>query len=70
MTDDLADADLTLADEIAALLLQADDGDEAAEKALADRYATDNRLRPGARVRSFSPVSDTVSSVDLRVSRR
>ncbi|MEU8019685.1 transglutaminase-like domain-containing protein [Micromonospora parva] len=70
MTDDLADADLTLADEIAALLLQADDGDEAAEKALADRYATDSRLRPGARVRSFSPVSGAVSTVDLRVSRR
>ncbi|MCF0094909.1 transglutaminase domain-containing protein [Micromonospora sp. MH99] len=70
MTDDLADADVTLADEIAALLLKADDGDEAAEQALADRYATDSRLRPGARVRSFSPVSNAVSTVDLRVSRR
>ncbi|MEU8254981.1 transglutaminase domain-containing protein [Micromonospora inaquosa] len=70
MTDDLADADLTLADEIAALLLAADDGDEAAEKALADRYATDSRLRPGARIRTFSPVSGTVSAVDLRLSRR
>ncbi|RAO35933.1 hypothetical protein PSN13_02357 [Micromonospora saelicesensis] len=70
MTDDLANADLTLADEIAALLLEADDGDEAAEKALADRYATDSRLRPGAQVRSFSPVSGTENTVDLRVSRR
>ncbi|MER7589630.1 transglutaminase domain-containing protein [Micromonospora sp. NPDC127501] len=70
MTDDLANADLTLADEIAALLLEADDGDEAAEKALADRYATDSRLRPGAQIRSFSPVSGTENSVDLRVSRR
>lgn len=69
MTDDLTDADLTLADEIAALLLAADDGDEAAEKALADRYATDSRLRPGAWVQSFSPVSNTVSTVDLRLSR-
>lgn len=66
MTDDLADADLTLADEIAALLLQADDGDEAAEKALADRYATDARLRPGPQVRTISPFSGTVSRVDLR----
>ncbi|MBM0234010.1 transglutaminase domain-containing protein [Micromonospora sp. STR1_7] len=70
MTDDLRNANLTLADEIAALLLEADDGDEAAEKALADRYATDSRLRPGAQVRSYSPVSETVSAVDLRVSRR
>ncbi|MEV7988549.1 transglutaminase domain-containing protein [Micromonospora sp. NPDC085948] len=70
MTDDLANADLTLTDEIAALLLEADGGDEAAEKALTDRYATDSRLRPGAQIRSLSPVSDTVSTVDLRVSRR
>ncbi|MCG5465537.1 transglutaminase-like domain-containing protein [Micromonospora sp. MED01] len=70
MTDDLAAADLTLADEIAALLLEADDGDEAAEKALAARYATDTRLRPGAQIRSFSPVSGTVRTVDLRISRR
>ncbi|GGO16836.1 transglutaminase domain-containing protein [Micromonospora parathelypteridis] len=69
MTDDLATADLALVDEIAALLLAADDGDETAEKALADRYATDSRLRPGAQVRSISPVSGTVSTVDLRVSR-
>ncbi|MET8234193.1 transglutaminase-like domain-containing protein [Micromonospora sp. NPDC005298] len=66
MTDDLSTADLTLVDEIAALLLAADEGDEAAEKALADRYAGDARLRPGSRVRSISPVSDTVSVVDLR----
>ncbi|MGC4748546.1 transglutaminase domain-containing protein [Micromonospora sp. DT201] len=69
MTDDLTGADLTLTDEIAALLLAADDGDDAAEKALAERYATDTRLRPGAQVRSISPVSGTVSTVDLRVSR-
>ncbi|MEV4496533.1 transglutaminase-like domain-containing protein [Micromonospora arborensis] len=69
MTDDLTGADLTLVDEIATLLLAADDGDEAAEKALTDRYATDSRLRPGAQVRSISPLSGTVSTVDLRVSR-
>ncbi|WP_433311329.1 transglutaminase domain-containing protein [Micromonospora sp. CA-269861] len=66
MTDDVATADLTLVDEIAALLLAADDGDEAAEKVLADRYASDARLRPGSRVESVSPVSGTVSMVDLR----
>ncbi|PYC67287.1 transglutaminase [Micromonospora arborensis] len=69
MTDDLTGADLTLVDEIAALLLAADDGDAAAEKALTDRYVTDSRLSPGAQVRSISPLSGTVSTVDLRVSR-
>jgi hypothetical protein len=66
MTDDVSTADLSLVDEIAALLLAADDGDEAAEKALADRYLADARLRPGSRVRSISPVSGTVRTVELR----
>ncbi|MFK4246662.1 transglutaminase domain-containing protein [Micromonospora chokoriensis] len=66
MTEDLSTADLTLVDEIAALLLAADDGDEAAEKALADRYASDARLRPGPQVHCISPVSSSVSVVDLR----
>ncbi|MFF0154301.1 hypothetical protein [Micromonospora sp. NPDC005203] len=70
MTDDLTLADLTLADEIAALLLEADGGDEAAEKALVDRYATDNRLGPGARISTPSPVFGAVGAVDLPVSRR
>lgn len=66
MTEDIATADLDLVDEIAALLLAADDGDETAEKALADRYASDARLRPGPQVHSISPVSGTVSIVELR----
>ncbi|MEU1587621.1 transglutaminase domain-containing protein [Micromonospora sp. NPDC005710] len=66
MTEDLSTADLTLVDEIAAMLLAADDGDEAAEKALADRYAADARLRPGPQVHTMSPVSGTVSVADLR----
>ncbi|MGW3787804.1 transglutaminase domain-containing protein [Micromonospora chokoriensis] len=66
MTEDLSTADLTLVDEIAALLLAADDGDEAAEKALTDRYAGDARLRPGPQGHSMSPVSGSVSVVDLR----
>ncbi|MGA4729950.1 transglutaminase domain-containing protein [Micromonospora taraxaci] len=66
MTEDFSTADLTLVDEIAALLLAADDGDEAAEKALTDRYAGDARLRPGPQVHCMSPVSGSVSVVDLR----
>ncbi|MGW2624818.1 transglutaminase domain-containing protein [Micromonospora taraxaci] len=68
MTEDLTTADLTLVDEIAALLLAADDGDEAAEKVLAERYASDARLRPGPQVHTMSPVSvsGTLSTVDLR----
>jgi hypothetical protein len=49
------DADLELTDEIAALLLAADRGDDGAERELADRYRADPRLHPGARVRCLSP---------------
>ncbi|MEW2382369.1 transglutaminase domain-containing protein [Micromonospora sp. NPDC047707] len=66
MTGDIAAADLALADEIAALLLAADDGDEAAEKALTDRYAADARLRPEPEIRSVSPVTGVFTTVDLR----
>ncbi|MGN9807843.1 transglutaminase domain-containing protein [Micromonospora sp. BQ11] len=65
MTGDIADADIALADEIAALLLAADDGDETAEKALTDRYAADARLRPGPEIRSHSPTAGIVTTVDL-----
>ncbi|WP_406042335.1 transglutaminase domain-containing protein [Micromonospora sp. NBC_00898] len=65
MTGDIADADLALADEIATLLLAADDGDEAAEKVLADRYAADARLRPGPEIRSNSPTTGVFTTVDL-----
>ncbi|RKN51175.1 transglutaminase domain-containing protein [Micromonospora endolithica] len=66
MTEDIAQADLALVDGVAALLLAADDGDPAAEKELADRYAADDRLRPGTSIRSISPVTDTPVTVDLR----
>jgi hypothetical protein len=66
MTDDIAGADLPLADEIAALLLAADDGDPAAEQELSHRYAADTRLRPGARIRTIDPNTDAVTPVDLR----
>jgi hypothetical protein len=44
-----------LADEIATLLIGADAGDAVAEAEMADRYATDHRLRPGSTVQRFSP---------------
>ena len=55
MVEDLADADLGLADEVSALLLAADGGDESAERELAAWYARDVRLRPSGRVRCRSP---------------
>jgi hypothetical protein len=54
MAEDL-EADLELTDQIAALLLAADDGDTAAEQELAERYRKDPDLRPDGRVMSFSP---------------
>ena len=48
------DAD-ALVDEVAALLLAADDGDADAERELAVRYRDDARLRPDGKVLSFSP---------------
>lgn len=61
-TDDAVD--VKSVDEVAALLLAADEGDEAAERELAHRYATDPRLPPGARVRCSSP-SGVDTLVDL-----
>jgi hypothetical protein len=54
-----------LVDEVADLLLAADEGDEGAERELTDRYRTDPRLRVGATVRCVSP-SGTDCVVDLR----
>ena len=59
------DGDPSLIDGIAGLLLAADDGDEAAERELADRYHGDPRLHPGRRVRCHSPTGVEVD-VDLR----
>jgi hypothetical protein len=57
--------DLGLVDEVAALLLAADDGDDFAEHELADRYASDPRLNPGGRVHCESR-SGNDTWVDLR----
>ncbi|MBT0992861.1 transglutaminase-like domain-containing protein [Cellulomonas sp. DKR-3] len=46
----------TLADEVADLLLRADDGDVGAEAEAARRYAADPRLHPGRRIRTRSPI--------------
>jgi hypothetical protein len=51
------EADLELTDQIAALLLAADDGDTAAEQELAERYSKDPDLRPDGQVMSFSPTN-------------
>jgi transglutaminase-like putative cysteine protease len=58
------DGDLGLIDDIAALLLAADAGDEAAERELAHRYRTDPRLHPAGKVRCMSPAgADTIVSL-------
>jgi len=56
---------LELVDEIAALLVAADGGDEAAERDLAKRYANDSRLHPGQRIESHTPLGEELL-VDLR----
>jgi hypothetical protein len=55
---------LDLVDDVAALLVRADDGDIGAEQELLARYREDDRLHPGRRVTSFSPTG-TVCEVDL-----
>jgi hypothetical protein len=67
MTGDLATApvdDVALVDEVAHLLVRADDGDLGAEDALLTLYRSDTRLHPGRQVRSVSPTGATYD-VDL-----
>ena len=59
------DGDLSLIDDIAALLLAADAGDESAERELATRYSADTRLHPGDQVLCLSPTGRT-HRIDLR----
>jgi hypothetical protein len=65
MTGSLDGADLELTDEIATLLVAADNGDDAASEVLAARYATDPRLRPGDQILQLSPAGDPPVTVDL-----
>ncbi|GAA4970084.1 transglutaminase-like domain-containing protein [Actinoplanes utahensis] len=60
--------DVALLDEIAALLIDADAGDQAAERKLAERYSSDPRVRPGDVVTCHSPRGISYD-VDLRERR-
>lgn len=53
------------ADELAALLLRADAGDDAAETELERRFDTDQKLMPGTTVIQFSPYGEPPIVVDL-----
>lgn len=67
MTGDVATApaaSLELVDEVAALLVRADEGDVGAERELAERYRADDRLHPGPVIRSYSPTG-AAREVDL-----
>lgn len=66
--DPLAHADVL--DEVASLLVRADDGDEGAEAELSARYAQDERLHPGPRVVTFSPFGTATRVSDLRRGNR
>jgi hypothetical protein len=57
--------EVPLLDEVAAMLLAADEGDEQAERELTARYRSDPRVHPGTTVRCVSPTG-TTSMVDLR----
>jgi hypothetical protein len=58
------DGDLGLIDDVAAALLAADRGDQAADQELTDRYSNDPRLHPGDRVLCRSP-RGVIEEVDL-----
>jgi hypothetical protein len=55
-----------LIDELAALLVAADAGDDDAEAELRERYETDQRLAPGERIQSFSPYGEITDVVLTR----
>jgi hypothetical protein len=68
MTGDLSTAaedNISLVDEVSALLVRADDGDLGAEQELLDRYRQDDRLHPGSTIHSISPTGPGFFEVDL-----
>ena len=65
MGPDADEAVNTLADEIAALLVAADAGDDDAERQLAERYRADPLLHPGDQILSFSPYDGGLVEVAL-----
>ncbi|GAA1573889.1 transglutaminase-like domain-containing protein [Kribbella sancticallisti] len=64
MADNL-EMDLTPTDEIAALLIAADNGDESATAKLRDRYREDPDLHPGNRILVHSPTGTPPAWFDL-----
>jgi hypothetical protein len=66
-TGSLDEADLDLADEIAGLLVAADNGDAAASEVLAARYAEDPRLHPGDQILQLSPAGHPPVTVELNL---
>jgi hypothetical protein len=61
----VSDADGRWLDDIAGLLLAADDGDEAAEHRLLERYRNDSGLHPGPTIVQASPWGDAPIEVSL-----
>lgn len=61
----VSDADADWLDQIARLLLAADEGDEEAERALLQRYRDDQGLHPGQAVTQASPFGDPPIQVVL-----
>ncbi len=57
-------------DELAALLVRADEGDQGAESELHARYRDDHRLSPGDRVTTYSPFGKPPRTVDLTAGQR
>lgn len=53
-------------DDLATLILQADSGDTTAERAVASRYSTDDRLHPTEVITQYSPFGDPPRWVRLR----
>jgi len=62
--DEAPREDIALVDEVAGLLVRADEGDLGAEQELLDRYREDVRLHPGPHITSIAPTGG-VYDVDL-----
>ncbi len=69
MADDL-EMDLTPTDELAALLLAADTGDDAASNKLGDWYRADADLHPGRQIMVHSPTGVPPYKVDLQTRQK
>lgn len=65
MSDSLEGVDLAKTDEIARLLVAADNGDSAAAEELARQYVEDADLHPDGRVLNFSPSGSGPTWIDL-----